>query len=432
MWFKKKIGYFALALILVAVLQPNGLVAANRNQDPSSLYELLDPSSPNFDAQVYAIEENVTLEEGIHRLHLMDIAGPLHADLVTKEVESFGGGWIQHSPDFKFIVRFTNDPEERIKPYFLKYPELESSIEVRSADVSYKDLRDTQQQIVSDLSKAGIEAITGMDIRTARIEIYTVKPEKIDAAKQIGALSLPDNVDVIRVESLSGNESGHGRPRGTEATSKSLLDVVELIGGKYLWQYSGGSGGHATSGYSVYQTGTDPDESNNRGMSTAGHVAYDTQYYDIYYEGDYALSYVNYHTSVPYDIAIYAHDPAESLPTNRIQWWPDGSTRGISYVEAYSSMWVGEYVYKYGVETEYTVGQISDLNYGGNPGFIRVHNSNNYNLSDDGDSGAPWFRNNTAIGIHRTSAAENANDAVFSAAEYVSQISPGFSILTVP
>ncbi|WP_218837915.1 hypothetical protein, partial [Candidatus Methanoperedens nitratireducens] len=81
-----------------------------------------------FDAQTYASYSNVSIDEALRRFQLQDIARNLQAELRTNEVETFAGLWIEHAPEFKFVVQFTRDNEEIIKPYLEKYPELTNII----------------------------------------------------------------------------------------------------------------------------------------------------------------------------------------------------------------------------------------------------------------------------------------------------------------
>lgn len=98
-------------------------------------------------------------------------------------------------------------------------------------------------------------------------------------------------------------------------------------------------------------------------------------------------------------------------------------------------MTVGDWVCKWGSATGYTCGQIVSKTYNafGHAGFVQVHAPDNLNLSDGGDSGAPWYYDvyEEAWGSHSDSAdAVNPNDAIYMPMSYIS--ASGHAVLTTP
>ncbi len=69
------------------------------------------------DAKTYASIYDVSVDEAAKRLTLQGIAENLNASLVTKEDATFAGLWIQHEPDYRVIVQFTNNGDVTIKSY---------------------------------------------------------------------------------------------------------------------------------------------------------------------------------------------------------------------------------------------------------------------------------------------------------------------------
>jgi hypothetical protein len=426
---RKILGCVGSTIVLFTTFLTGQSVTADVPENQKPILDSIDHSLSNFDTKVYACVEKVSLDEATFRFHLMDIAGQLRTDLVNQESETFGGGWIEHSPNFKIVVLFTSGNEKNIEPYLLKYPELSSIVEIRTSKVSYDVLIQMRQNIAQDLEKIGIQADTGTNIYNGNIEIYVTDSSRLNELVSAGKLNLPENIDIIVVKSLSAVESKTDAPIVKKNTIVQQLTYY-LYGGIRVWENWGATGNYATSGYAVYLTGTDPSNAANRAMSTAGHVYFSGN--PIYYLGIYELDFITRHTASPYDIAIYTDISPGVAPTNQIQYWSDGSKRSITSVESHASMWVGEYVYKYGTETGYTYGQISDLNFNG---WVRVHSSINSDLSSDHDSGAPWFRNNMAIGIHHGHAdypPYGNIDATFSPVDYVSSLGYGYSVLVQP
>lgn len=391
--------------------QDNGGKSALDNKD-SLLYDAQIYASNNnvsideaFDAQVYASNTNVSIDEAFRRFQLQDIARNLQAELRTNEVETFAGLWIKHAPEFKFVVQFTRDSEQIIKPYLEKYPELANIVEVRTANVSLVNLQKDQANASSSIGAIGIPANSDINVYNNTVELYVVKADRdrFDNALQRRTIQLPDNVRVITVEAL-------------------VEDIANIYGGLAL--------STCTSGFSV-KKGWWPFIT--KGITTAGHCP-DTLSYNgngltfqtEKWTGNYD---VQWHTASGYDV------------TNKIQYWDDGSTRDITATKSRNDQLIDELVCKYGKTTYYTCGYIGSKDF--NPQtqennvatFIRVKNTKGWDvLGDSGDSGGPWFNGNTAYGIMKGAFGPGTNgrgsDAIYMAIDYVSEL--GVSVMTSP
>ncbi len=155
-----------------------------------------------YDAQIYASNNNISIEEALRRFQLQDIAGKLDAELSMGEAETFAGLWIEHNPNFKIIVQFTRDGEETIKPYLKPYTELANILEVRTAKVSLADLQRAQAN-ASDFARAlDIPVESGINVYNNNVELYVTKTDRsrFDDAVQRSGIQLPDIVKVITAE----------------------------------------------------------------------------------------------------------------------------------------------------------------------------------------------------------------------------------------
>lgn len=173
------------------------------------------------DAQEYASDTGVNIDEALSRFQLQDIAGELGAELRTNEVETFAGLWIEHTPEFRIVVQFTRDDEETIKPYLKQHIELANIVEVRTANVSLANLRRAQNNASCSVNALGIPADSGVNVYNNSVEFYMVKADRsrFDNALQRGEIQLPDNVRVITVEALAKTDEdisvpGFGLPGG--------------------------------------------------------------------------------------------------------------------------------------------------------------------------------------------------------------------------
>ncbi len=122
-----------------------------------------------------------------------------------------------------------------------------------------------------------------------------------------------------------------------------------------------------------------------------------------------------------------------------IQWWDNGWTFDVNSKKTYMEQVIGDVVFKYGLATHYTCGQITSttatLDYPLNAAtWIEVSNIYGYpKLADHGDSGGPWFSANgtgvTALGI-TSEATSDCQKAYYMAQDFIE--SWGVSVMTSP
>lgn len=222
------------------------------------------------------------------------------------------------------------------------------------------------------------------------IKIFVAKADRarFDDAVQNKLLAIPDYVKIITVPALGNAEAN-------------------IYGGLGL--------NPCTSAFAVQ------DSQGVRGVSTAGHCS-----------ESYSLSYNSIDLPLQswlkwayYDVGW--HTAPGLTVTNQIRTNILGDLRRVTGTNPRSTQVIGGYVCKYGVVTYYTCGYISSKTFTSSAvsysaaTFIRVNNTNvNYpDLSDNGDSGGPWFLTNTAYGIHHGSPGDDPNDAIYMAVNYV-------------
>jgi len=192
-----------------------------------------------YDAQGYASNNNVSTEEALSRLQLQNIVGKLNAELSMNEAGTFAGLWIEHTPEFKFVVQFTRDSEEIIKPYLKKYPELSDIIEVRTANVSLANLKRDQADASSSVGASGIPADSAINVYNNTVELYVVKADRgrLDSALQRREIRLPDTARVITVEALAElTEDAYSSPAAQERPEAPGFEVIlGIMGVLAVW-----------------------------------------------------------------------------------------------------------------------------------------------------------------------------------------------------
>lgn len=163
----------------------------------------LDPNDPLVqDAQQYAQDQGVDLEEAVRRLEAQDAIGELNAALEAREADTFAGLWIQHEPYYRVIVAFTENGPETMQPYLEDFP-WPDLIEVRDARYSLAQLQHDQTEafnlVVEELA---IPAGSGIDITNNRVELYVGDLERLEAALQQAGKRLPGSVLAVEEPEL--------------------------------------------------------------------------------------------------------------------------------------------------------------------------------------------------------------------------------------
>ncbi len=158
-----------------------------------------------IDAEMYAESEGVSVEEAIRRFELVDDAGPLKAAIVENEADTYAGSWIQHQPEYRFVFAFTENGEETIKKYVKEDSPLYGLIEVRTFEVSYKELRKAQEETMQLLKDLNLDffCATGTNVKENCAEVYVSDSKLFNEILQEANVQLPPHVkQVVTYEPL--------------------------------------------------------------------------------------------------------------------------------------------------------------------------------------------------------------------------------------
>ena len=161
-----------------------------------------------LDAQSYANEWGIGLDEAVRRLQLQSEIGEFGAVLEKDESSTYAGHWIKHGTsgsDFGVVVRFTQDGEATIRGYdqYVTSGPLANMVELRTADSTLTELRTTLNESVASLSPLGFSVESSIDVKTNRVEIYVENKDGLESAMSNANVQLGDRVDLIEVDGLS-------------------------------------------------------------------------------------------------------------------------------------------------------------------------------------------------------------------------------------
>jgi hypothetical protein len=151
------------------------------------------------DAQSYAEDMNVSLDEAVRRLELQNSIGELGSALAANERDTFGGLWVQNSPDYRVIVRFTRDGEATIRRYVESGP-FADVIDVRGADATLVELRQAQVDAERILLSLGINSYSGVDVIGNRVEVFVSDTASLDRALKNSGSAMPPSVRIMTVD----------------------------------------------------------------------------------------------------------------------------------------------------------------------------------------------------------------------------------------
>lgn len=391
----RSIGIMLVLILLMAVSPPE---LRAQSMDMSTDVRLDENDALLYDAEIYAKNQGVSVEEALYRFHIQDVAVELEAKLRENEFQTFAGLWLEHVPEFKVVVLFTQDGEESITPYLTE--ELADIVSVQSANTSLAELQEIQKEAVASLRDLEIPVESEINVYENNVKIFIAEADKLrlDDALQVKLLVFPDQIKVITVPELGRTESN-------------------IYGGLNI---------ACTTGFSVeHSQGT-------RGVATAAHCS----------DNNTALYYNGVILPIGDRLKIGSYDVEWLLTpgftvTNQFQTDTNGYLRRANGTNPRDSQVIGGYVCKYGVTSGYTCGYISSKTFwpasvpNSNPTFIRVNNTAGYNnLSSGGDSGGPWFISTTAYGIHHGEPGDDPGDAIYMAINYIGGL--GVSVVLAP
>jgi hypothetical protein len=231
------VGAVALALSLVACTA-RGVPSVTWSAKVATPVPLNTQEALVRDAQQYAAEIGIDLDEAMRRLQYQDDIGRLRAALAAGERDTFAGLWVQHQPDFRVIVQFTRDGKKTIRPYIEDKPWADL-VEVRKASATLVELESALHETIRAIDRLGFDVSCGLNEMENRVEVWVTDRAWFEAVLREANIQLPEYVELVVVEGHSAKEidicatpsvPGVAFPRQKPAEGFRVVMEAELIG----------------------------------------------------------------------------------------------------------------------------------------------------------------------------------------------------------
>lgn len=145
------------------------------------------------EAEAYAEAQGITVEEAIRRFEVQGNVADLQERLASAEAETFGGLWIEHEPEYKVAVAFTQNGARTLRRYVKGTP-LEGVAEAREVTYTLAELETVQAELLVLLDELGSGVGTGLDIRENCVSLFAADPATFEAQLEAAGRRLSDAV----------------------------------------------------------------------------------------------------------------------------------------------------------------------------------------------------------------------------------------------
>lgn len=367
-----------LMLALLMLLAPVSALAEDEPGEPQrGSSHMSSEEALHADAATIAEARGWDEDEALARLERQPEFGELTGELYTDYPETYGGAWTDtDTADGTMHVRFVDEV-----PQGARDAAEDRGLAVAfhgQADNSRRQLAERTRKLQAELSQRGYPSSAAA---------YSVRDQQIQA---VATRYRDDRSDEQRRNELPDQAR---RPDVTvEFTDDPVGGPDHTYGGGSLIYYWAGSL-RCTTGF------THKDKTGGTGVMSAGHCEDETinfyeqedgVTYDVspggVHRGDYGdfMGWHTAHVDLPefYSSGGYRRDVEDV----RLWWW-------INQGDVYC---------KYGRTTGYSCDVVHDPTVWAEWGGYRYENlvAMSNRQADDRDSGGPWFRHNTAAGIH--------------------------------
>jgi streptogrisin C len=380
-WRRPRSQARALCLAVICGLLGSAPVSAEHagfgtNLDASSPVEVITPEAAQLaDAEAYAQAVGVAPAEALARIEKLPALAAVLSRVEGLTASRFAGGWIEHEPDLRLVMRFTGTGTLPVAASDTIARLGVGSDVVLDAEHTLVALQEGQENITTTIYREHPDTGMYVDVRTGSVRL--IGPDSIGAI-ELEALSKAAGVPV------TAEVMGPAKPHHTYGGHR--IDAVLLC----------------TTGFS-----TKDAVSGLTGVLTAGHCAggagSQATYHDTAGFPPYSGTMSGKRWDANQDFAWY-QTPHDEYPI----FFDGQHYRDVIGVRPRIEM-VGNLVCHYGRTTGRSCGFVDTIRY--DPGFNYCNGGpcsdrwvgifSDWGMKcSDGDSGGPYYFGNAAWGIH--------------------------------
>jgi hypothetical protein len=190
----------ALAFLILLTLALGACTPGQQAQtEPTALDDPTPGPALQADAAEYARQTGVSQEEAQRRLRLQNEFGGLNELLQSEQRQTFAGLWIQHEPDYRLVVAFTQDGEQTLQPY-LEGKSWAELVEIKTFAHSLAELKAAQWQAMKIADTLKIPINSGIDEHENRVTVVVGNPELFLEEMHAAGLELPEPVQLVAID----------------------------------------------------------------------------------------------------------------------------------------------------------------------------------------------------------------------------------------
>jgi hypothetical protein len=398
------------SFILMLVMSP-ALFAQAPQTNPSVTHLMKAYGLPKAEAQM--------------RIDLQADVMALSERLNAEGDPSYADMYIQHEPVFKIVVMFA-DAKDR-KPFLESLdPKIRRYVQLQQAKKSRGAVARELEEINAALRRLEIPFTSEYDLQAER---FVVTVETAAAAQQVQA-ALPETRKVETVVEVSPVPKPEAAPTGQQAGDR-------FYGGNPVYTSKSTSGGYCSLGYGVGYTSGGVAK---KGILTSGHCPstmhvnvsghWVTLSGPIVDKPQRAVDGIadKYDYQIWETTGVTVDNTIAYKDKNGIPEFPASGTFRMTAISTFLNQKAGMVVCKSGETTGITCGEITNgnLTYDGVAGWIEVSRTQQADISEDGDSGGPWFyypgtsTTITGVGVHTAGAGTGYSSvAVYMPIDYI-------------
>jgi hypothetical protein len=173
------VALLSLGVIVVALAMGSGRLGQTGESGPAPSIISPEPSAATTqqpspgptiwpEYYLYAREYGISIEETLRRMQAME---ELDVEpLLIAVGDRWAGGWTEHEPELRYVVRLTGDGAEEFEAMTADWPV--PVVFITSAEHSESELLAAMKVIQDRLIAEGLDMAMGLDSRTGTVVLY--------------------------------------------------------------------------------------------------------------------------------------------------------------------------------------------------------------------------------------------------------------------